>query len=95
VVECSSSTSVRVGDKVMLSLRPEKIRLLPSNADGNLSGEILETTYLGTDTTYKIRAGNLLLDARDPNALSGRARFKPGDMVKLSIAPNTAKVLHD
>jgi spermidine/putrescine transport system ATP-binding protein len=95
VVACESPTPVRIGDKVKLSLRPEKIRLLPSDADGNLSGEILETTYLGTDTTYKIRAGNLLLETRDPNALSGRARFKPGDTVKLSIAPNTAKVLHD
>jgi spermidine/putrescine transport system ATP-binding protein len=95
VVECSSSTPVRVGDKVKLSLRPEKIRLLPVNDEGNLSGEIVETTYLGTDTTYKIKAGNLFLDTRDPNALSGRARFKPGDTVKLAIAPNTAKVLHD
>jgi spermidine/putrescine transport system ATP-binding protein len=95
VVECCSPAPVRVGERLKLSLRPEKIRLLPSNADGNLSGEILETMYLGTDTTYRIKAGNLSLDARDPNALSGNARFRPGDTVKLSIAPNAAKVLHD
>ncbi len=95
VIETASKIPVRVGDKITLSLRPEKIRLLPANSDGNLTGEIVETTYLGTDTTYKIKAGELILDARDPNALSGSARFKPGDTVKLSIAPNAAKVLHD
>ena len=86
---------VQINDKVKLSLRPEKIRLLPLGENGNLSGEILESTYIGTDTTYKVKAGDLLLDARDPNALSGSSRFRPGDKVSLSIAPNTAKVLHD
>jgi spermidine/putrescine transport system ATP-binding protein len=95
VVEAYSDKPVRQGDKIKLSLRPEKIRLLPVSENGNLSGEILETTYLGTDTTYKIKTGNLMLDARDPNALSGSARFKPGDPVSLHIAPNAAKVLHD
>jgi spermidine/putrescine transport system ATP-binding protein len=95
LVESSSDHPVRPGDTVKLSLRPEKIRLLPSSEKGNLSGQIIETIYLGTDTTYKIQAGKLLLDARDPNALSGSSRFKPGDNVSLHIAPNAAKVLHD
>jgi spermidine/putrescine transport system ATP-binding protein len=94
-VEAYSNKPVRQGDTIKLSLRPEKIRLLPPGEKGNLSGQILETTYLGTDTTYKIKTGDLFLDARDPNALSGSARFKPGDGVSLHIAPNAAKVLHD
>ncbi len=95
IIECQCQTPVQIGDKVKLSLRPEKIRLLPMGEAGNLSSEILEATYIGTDTTYKVKAGDLLLDARDPNALSGSSRFRPGDKVSLSIAPNTAKVLHD
>jgi spermidine/putrescine transport system ATP-binding protein len=94
-IEVQSHQSLHVGSNIHLSLRPEKIRLLPLGESGNLSGEVLEATYIGTDTTYKVKTGNLELDARDPNALSGSSRFKPGDKVRLSIAPNTAKVLHD
>jgi spermidine/putrescine transport system ATP-binding protein len=95
VIEVESKQAVHAGDNVQLSLRPEKIRLVPLHEAGNLSGEVVEATYLGTDTTYKVKAENVFLDARDPNALSGSSRFRPGDKVTLSIASNTAKVLHD
>jgi spermidine/putrescine transport system ATP-binding protein len=92
-LEVQTDRPVQVGDSLSLSLRPEKIRLL--NGQGGISGQILETTYLGTDTNYQIKLGGLLLNARDPNSLSGDARFQRGEQVRLDIAPHAARVLHD
>lgn len=94
-IEVESKQPYRTGQNIHLSLRPEKIRLLPIGDSNGLTGEIIEVTYLGTDTAYKVKCGDLILNTRDPNALSGSSRFKAGDKVCLSIAPNTAKVLND
>jgi spermidine/putrescine transport system ATP-binding protein len=104
-----SGSNGRIGEKIMLSLRPEKIRLGAASEQGlsgqglsgqglngqGLSGQILEATYLGTDTHYQIQLGSLLLNARDPNSLSGNARFRPGDKVSILIAENAARVLDE
>ena len=105
-----SGFNARIGDKIMLSLRPEKIRLGALNEGlgldnqgldnqgldiPGLNGQIRDATYLGTDTHYQIQLGSLLLNARDPNSLSGQARFKSGDQVSILIAENAARVLDE
>lgn len=91
ILRLQSSDAHKPGDNVTLVLRPEKIDL--STEPGNLSGTIVETMYLGTDTSYSVQVADTLIEVRDQNGLMGSARFKRGDKVSLDIAPNAARVI--
>ncbi|MFT5113011.1 MAG: spermidine/putrescine transport system ATP-binding protein [Parasphingorhabdus sp.] len=81
------------GDKVTLAIRPEKIHL---GDQGNASGEITTSIYLGTDTSYSIRISDVAeLSVRDQNALSGVARFSQGQTVKVDIPESAVRMLQD
>ncbi|MCA9838104.1 MAG: ABC transporter ATP-binding protein [Trueperaceae bacterium] len=92
-LELETSDRHSVGERVTLVLRPEKIAL-KAQLNGGINGKILDTMYLGTDTSYtvKLEAGPEL-EVRDQNGLMGSARFKVGDAVSLDIAPNAARVI--
>ena len=81
------------GDKVTLAIRPEKVQLGDA---GNADGEITETVYLGTDTSYNVSIGdNINLMVRDQNALSGVARFSQGQNIRVDIPESALRMLLD
>ncbi len=93
MLQLTAQDQHRLGERVTLVLRPEKVDLYPGDSEG-LKGTVSESMYLGTDTSYQVRlAGGLELEVRDQNGLMGSARFKPGDTVSLKIAPDAARVI--
>jgi spermidine/putrescine ABC transporter ATP-binding subunit len=79
----------RVGDRLNLSLRPERIRLLPAEAAGALvRGTIVEASFFGNMQRYLVRidAGETLIATRpslgEPMVPAGTAvglAWEPGD----------------
>jgi spermidine/putrescine transport system ATP-binding protein len=89
--------SVALGDRVTLSLRPEKVALRPEGAPGAaLCGTVQSLVYFGTDTQYRIDiGGGRSLLARAQNIRGARPAFAPGARVALEVAPGAAQVLAD
>jgi spermidine/putrescine transport system ATP-binding protein len=107
------------GDQVTLVIRPEKIRIAPaansmsggSVAGGSrseLPGEVTQSTYIGTDTTYHVSIdsnvsidgnvsihGNVTLAVRDQNLASGSGRFERGDKVIVELTDGSTRMLID
>ena len=76
------------GDSVTLSVRPERVRLRagrvePKADETQLTAQITEVHYLGTDTRYHLVSGSTSLIARQQNA-EGQAAFRVGDEVTAS-----------
>jgi spermidine/putrescine transport system ATP-binding protein len=86
-----------LGERVTLSLRPEKVGLRPDGDPGaDLSGTIQSLVYFGTDTQYRIDiGGGRSVLARVQNAQGARPAFAPGARVALQVAPGAAQVLAD
>ncbi|MCB1434296.1 MAG: ABC transporter ATP-binding protein [Alphaproteobacteria bacterium] len=82
----------KLGDKVAVALRPEKISL----GKGALKGRIAEAVYLGTSTFYSVDLGaGVIVSVRDANALSGEGHFATGDEVSVDIPAGAARMLAD
>ncbi len=85
----------RIGDRISLALRPEKIALSPETPRG-LKARVREAVYTGTYTSYVVTAGQgVSLNVRDGNSLSGQGRFKAGDTVAVGIPAGAARMLAD
>jgi spermidine/putrescine transport system ATP-binding protein len=94
LVEAGSAT---LGERVTLSLRPEKVALRPEgDPSAALHGTVQSLVYFGTDTQYRIDlGGGRSLLARAQNAEGARPAFAPGARVGLEVAPGAAQVLAD
>jgi len=90
---------MRPGDRVLLSVRPEKIALRPRQqqpgAGHGIDGSITRSVYIGTDTLYQIA-----LDTRTP--LIARLQnsrqatdFAVGEAVSVSFDASACRVLAD
>jgi len=76
---------VSVGDRVMVSIRPEAVTVTPERPDGGenvVAGNVDFVSYLGSHVVYMIRidGGHALIRASEPIP-SGEARFASGDRV--------------
>ena len=80
------------GEKVIVSVRPEAIRI--SDANGQSHGKILETVYLGDVIQYKLqRPSGLTLQVAEMNPHKVR---QPGDEnIHLSMQPEDVVVVRD
>jgi spermidine/putrescine transport system ATP-binding protein len=89
--------SAALGERVTLSLRPEKVALRPDSDPGAaLCGTVQSLVYFGTDTQYQIDiGGGRTLLARAQNAQGARPAFAPGARVALEVAPGAAQILAD
>jgi spermidine/putrescine transport system ATP-binding protein len=89
--------SAALGERVTLSLRPEKVALRPDSDPGAaLRGTVQSLVYFGTDTQYRIDiGGGRTLLARAQNAQGARPAFAPGARVALEVAPGAAQILAD
>ncbi|MGE0063120.1 MAG: ABC transporter ATP-binding protein [Xanthobacteraceae bacterium] len=102
-VETASGTfggagAAKVGDKVWLALRPEKIRMASARpADGNaVAATILDAGYLGDVTLYQARlADGTVMKVSTPNTERAGGAFKSGEAVWLSWPAAAAVLLRE
>ena len=88
----------KVGDRVTIALRPEKIllRAVDDVSAKGFIGKIEDMVYIGTDTTYHISADiGMPIIARGQNTLTGEATFKVGDLVRVVVGRGAARILVD
>lgn len=81
-----------IGEAVWLSVRPEAIRLGSSNSANSLSGELMESVYLGATAQYRLRleSGQMLCVAEsNPSGVVRSA----GQTVIASTSPDDLIVL--
>ncbi len=98
----ASSHSPPEGSKdVLVSIRPEAVRLMPLGADaiGNaataraLNGVVHEATYLGESVQYTLSLGSNTASLRATvQPEPGHADPSPGDRVRLSIHPSAVLI---
>ena len=83
-----------IGDRTTISLRPERVEVNPETPmENNLSGEIIETLYLGDHLRIVMEvAGNKEFIAKIRNRGEVRA-FTQGQKVTVSWAANDCKAL--
>lgn len=92
-LEAEVPKETKPGVRVSLSIRPEKIGISGPRAEDDAVVE--RVTYLGTDTHYLVRHGNVRLLVRVQNAHGERARFAVGARVALTFDPDAARILAD
>jgi len=93
-IQVEAVAGCAAGGRASLSVRPEKIALLPAG-EGQLQGSVERRIYLGTDTHYRVRVDELSLLVRVQNAQSGARPFGPRDRVALAFDPGAARMLVD
>ena len=81
-----------LGERAMLLVRPEKLRLQESNAEvgrslNRVRGRIRDVTYVGEATLYDVEAAGTGLTIRQPNR-DGVSRAHVGDAVEVVWSPN-------
>jgi spermidine/putrescine transport system ATP-binding protein len=96
VVEAEAPPGQAAGRRVTLSIRPERLLLRPeaAGADG-LAGVVERVIFLGTDTHYRVRAGDWPVLVRVQNGHGLGRRFGQGEPVRLGLDPGAARVLAD
>ena len=77
-VSIESQKEIRVGDQVVISVRPERVTVSDSPVEGALSGTIDESIYLGEATRYKVT-----LDGGGISLISKQAKVLHRDMNSL------------
>jgi spermidine/putrescine transport system ATP-binding protein len=105
VIPASADTAdLHAGDRVTVSIRPEKILLAPPGGPPpvhgtplvHVPGVVADVVFLGTDTRYTIRiAGELQLSARLQNTGSTTRRFRIGEAVDVYWPQQHTRVLKD
>jgi spermidine/putrescine transport system ATP-binding protein len=69
----TAETGVRAGERAVLAVRPERIRLVnkpPDYETNAFVGQVLESVYIGTDTHYRVQlAPTVSLRIRQQNTL--------------------------
>ncbi len=93
-------SQARRGEKVVISIRPEKIRLLPPESPGlkinTFSGQIAQTTYIGSDTRVLVNVKGTLIKVWDQNRISSldpQVYYAVGQEVSLTLFPENVLIL--
>lgn len=88
------------GDQAFLSIRPEKVKILPPNSSKiyekstQLLAHIQQMIYVGTDTRFILElADNTMLVAREQNIVGSNQNFNIGEAVTVSWDKDQARVL--
>lgn len=90
----------RQGDKVIVSIRPEKIRI-SEKAYPNMNcfpGRVKSTTYIGSDTHVYVEMEGLTVKVWEQNKISSldpKAYYVPGQEIFLIILPENTLVLSE
>ena len=93
---------INAGDAVVVSVRPEKIRIHPMGqaptypAMCRLSGQVEKVIYLGTDTRYLVRLNEeSAVVVRLQNIISGGGHFNEGEKVDIRWDSAHARVFKE
>jgi len=87
---------VQPGASVTLSVRPERLHLVPANTEAALPCRVEAQIYLGTDLQYQVSLGDgSRLTVRTPNCVDQSLRFAVGSQAGLLFDRGSASVLHD
>jgi spermidine/putrescine transport system ATP-binding protein len=82
------------GEEATLSLRPEKISINTPDLEINLSGKIVQRTYMGGYTHYKVRTQNGAdLKVSKRNVISNDINFDVGQVVDIGFSTQSVRVL--
>ncbi|KAI2671100.1 TOBE domain-containing protein, partial [Pseudomonas sp. TNT3] len=89
-------SDVHVGASVALSVRPERLHLVPASTEGALPCRVDTQIYLGTDLQYQVSLSDgSRLTVRTPNSVDRSLRFAVGTQAGLLFDSGSASVLHD
>nr|WP_315438150.1 ABC transporter ATP-binding protein [uncultured Pseudomonas sp.] len=89
-------SDVAIGASVTLSVRPERLHLVPAATEAALPCRIEAQIYLGTDLQYQVSLGDgSRLTVRTPNCVDQSLRFAVGSQAGLLFDRGSASVLHD
>ncbi|MCB2253115.1 ABC transporter ATP-binding protein [Pseudomonas chlororaphis] len=89
-------SELQVGASVALSVRPERLHLVPQGSEGALPCRIEAQVYLGTDLQYQVSLGDgSRLTVRTPNSVEQSQRFPVGSQAGLLFDRGSASVLLD
>jgi spermidine/putrescine transport system ATP-binding protein len=88
-------TDAAVGARIRIMIRPEKIKLLPTERDNAICGKIASAVYLGESTQWKVTIDDTkTLTVVEQNSEAFRsASDRVGESVWLSWDPTSAVVL--
>lgn len=93
--EAENSGAHKIGDRVSLFLRPEKITLSPQNeTSGTRPGKVTNIIYLGNQATYTLDIGDgieMIAQARPRE--DGNLPFVIGDSVAVGFSARALRVL--
>lgn len=95
-IPATSPENIKIGDQVVLAVRPEKISIGTEKTDRpSLPGKIAETIYIGTDLRYEVHISDeITITVREQNSWGDAAkRFQPGDDVFVRWQKEHASVL--
>ncbi len=88
---------VKVGDRITIAIRPEKIdlRLITDDAPNSLPGTLEECIFIGTDNRYVVRVGERsVFVVREQNSMSGRlSELVVGSQVRVQCSTEQALIL--
>jgi spermidine/putrescine transport system ATP-binding protein len=90
--------TVRIGEKITLAIRPEKIGLFRPDAihcKNQFPVGIEDVIYSGAETQYRLRANELSLSACALNARLGNQNFEIGQSALIHLPPDGLIVLDD
>jgi spermidine/putrescine transport system ATP-binding protein len=89
---------LQTGEEVVVSIRPEKIRLTEQSPLGqnNVEGVVINSTYIGSDTRVYIDVRGQRMKVWEQNHISTldpRAYYRNGQSVWLSLLPENTLIL--
>jgi ABC-type Fe3+/spermidine/putrescine transport system ATPase subunit len=93
-IEVLTESRTRIGDKVVLCLRPEDIRLADrAESPGGLPGKIRHAAYMGSMTDYVVDLGAAVPSFRVQ--VPGITNWSIGDVVSITLPPRAAVIRQD
>ena len=95
-VTADADGRIVAGIHCTLSIRPERIRIVPETGDAAMRGVVETMVYLGTDTQHiVVLEDGTRITTRTQNAHQAEAEARPGDRVSLIIDDGAARLLVD
>ena len=94
----TKASPVRIGEQVVVSLRPEKTRIIENKAklENCFQGTVVKTAYIGSDTRIFIDLGGASIKVWEQNKISTldpEAYYEQGEQVWVVVMPENALVL--
>jgi len=94
------ASPLAVGENVVISVRPEKIRLTSDKTlmQNCFRGNVLDTIYIGSDTRVNLDMGGISVVVWEQNKISTldpKAYYSHGEQVWVFVLPENALVMHE